>query len=105
MSRDATDELWADEAPVEDDRGEALRAVLLTYQGRRVIWDLMDFCGVDQLSFAGDDHAQADFQEGRRSVGLTLYQAVLTLAPESYMLMWQEARKRRSDAMKESESG
>lgn len=70
------------------------RIVLSTYQGRKFAWDLMEQCGVYQLSFTGKAEETA-FREGRRSVGLWFLDKVFTADPNCYNIVRQEAEDRR----------
>lgn len=58
-------------------------------QGRRVVYTLLERCGVYQNSYTGEI-AGTSFNEGRRSVGLELMTKVIAASPENYMTMLGE---------------
>ena len=73
---------------------EELRGLLATYGGRRFVWRLMEQCGFHRLSYAGMNHAETDFREGRRSIGNWLFSEVFTADEEAYTIMRREAAAR-----------
>ena len=46
------------------------KAVMNTPDGKRVLWDILEMCGVFQLSMTGN--SMTYFKEGKRSIGLYL---------------------------------
>jgi len=67
-----------------------IRAVMETQAGRRVVWWLLDgVAGLHGPSFAGEATATA-YNEGRRSVGIDVMQAVQRLTKPAYLLMVEE---------------
>ena len=66
-----------------------LRAVMLTPEGRRFVWDSIDFCGLLAPSYANDPMATA-YNEGRRSIGLWLQTRAKTEAPDLYVTAFNE---------------
>ncbi|MEN4542892.1 hypothetical protein [Pantoea agglomerans] len=69
-----------------------LKHVMSSVQGRRLIWLLLSNAGVFALSFTGDN-AATNFNEGRRSEGLRLFNEVMTHCPDLYLTMANEARE------------
>lgn len=69
-----------------------MKFVLETVQGRRVIWDLLCRAGVFASSFTGDNNA-TNFNEGRRSEGLRLFNSVMAACPDLYLKMAAEAKE------------
>jgi hypothetical protein len=61
-------------------------------RGRRVVWSVLDRAGVFRSSFNQDAMVMA-FAEGRRNEGLRMLALIESAAPESYILIQQEARK------------
>jgi len=78
------------------------KAVLDTYQGRELIWDILSHSKVFQQSYVADDQGgrKSAFNEGRRHEGMWLMANVFTYYPESYSLMQQEATDREEAAKK-----
>ncbi len=67
----------------------ALREVLATFAGRKVLFKLLAEGGVYRTSFAADPY-QTAFNEGRRSHALRLLGDVTRVAPEQYRVMQEE---------------
>lgn len=65
--------------------------VMSTFEGRRVMNDLLKRCGVGRLSFAGPGQAeQTAFYEGQRNIG-NYYWAMLTKNfKKEWLLMTEE---------------
>ena len=72
---------------------EDMRSALKVKWGRRLIWRLMGKCGIFMQSFIPGDQDLTSFNEGRRSIGLTLLKQVIDINPESYVLMEKESKK------------
>ena len=74
-----------------------LRGTLKSHQGKEILYELLDRCGVFRISFGSEfTAAQVAYLEGRRSIGLQLLSELLEAAPEAYMQMML-AIKERSD--------
>lgn len=73
---------------------EYWRRVLDTPEGRAVLWEVLENCGVFARSFAGENTHLTAHSEGRRHVGIDIFERLLQVAPQSYNLMRQEALKR-----------
>ncbi|WP_339053867.1 hypothetical protein [Arsenophonus endosymbiont of Crataerina pallida] len=71
---------------------EDLKHVMLSEQGRRFIWLQLTISGVFSSSFSHDPYVTA-FNEGNRNRGLALFNDIMTICPERYLLMAEEARK------------
>lgn len=54
----------------QSETNAAWKAVLTDPQGRRVVWDILEQCGLFQSTFTGN--ASAAFLEGKRQIGLWL---------------------------------
>jgi hypothetical protein len=61
-------------------------------RGRRFMWRMLEVTGVYRSSFTGN--SETFFREGARNVGLKLMADIHDYAPESYLLMLDEQRKR-----------
>jgi len=70
-----------------------LRAVLATPFGRRLVWKYLEACGVfSQSHVTGEAPLATAFNEGRRSIGLRLFDEVTRHDPGAYAVMVKEAR-------------
>jgi len=67
------------------------RAVMETAPGRRLIADLLDFCGFQRSSFTGN--STTFYNEGMRAVALELWQRINTAAPDLYAQMLADAQE------------
>ncbi|KKN58458.1 hypothetical protein LCGC14_0551900 [marine sediment metagenome] len=72
---------------------EELRQVLQTQVGRAIIYRLMRECGTYHSVFDTNALVMA-FNEGRRHVGLTLLEEVLTDHNNAYIMMQHEANEK-----------
>jgi hypothetical protein len=66
--------------------------VLQTEQGRRYLYDLMDFCGLHRPSMTGN--SQTFFNEGMRNVALKLFADIGKADPNAYIKMMSEHKFR-----------
>ena len=71
-----------------------IRAVLGLKRGRAFVWSLLEKAGVFRSTFAGEETHTSAFHEGRRSVGLEIFEKVFTDGPETYRMMASEAEER-----------
>lgn len=70
------------------------REVLKAYEGREMVWRIMEQCGIFRTSFTGDAQGTA-FREGQRSIGLwVLTEIVFTNGPDMFSMMSREAEER-----------
>jgi hypothetical protein len=69
-------------------RDDDLRWLLSEQRGRRFCWELLQACSVFASNFAAD--ATAFNIEGRRSIGLALFNHILQVQPEALALMKSE---------------
>ncbi|MBS6032230.1 MAG: hypothetical protein KIB40_03595 [Pantoea sp.] len=77
--------------------------VMSSVQGRRLIWLLLSKAGVFSLSFTGDN-ASTNFNEGRRSEGLRLFNEVMTHCPDLYLTMANEASEDQDNQLPHNEA-
>lgn len=75
-----------------EQEAEDIKQVMSSEQGRRFIWLQLTHSGVFTSSFNHDPYITA-FNEGNRNSGLTLFNDIITLCPEQYLLMAEEARE------------
>lgn len=73
------------------EREKDLQWMMGTKQGRRVLYRLIDDCGVFRSSNTGN--SQTFFNEGRRSVGLAAFHEIMAISPESFVTMWRESNE------------
>ena len=79
----------------------ALRGLMNTAEGRTWMWDVLERCGVYQLSYAlGSDALAAVFREGRRDIGNFLIGEINRIdgGPEMYMTMAVENQTKEKEA-------
>jgi len=67
---------------VREQQEEDIRAVMGTYQARRFVWETLSEAGIFKTTFTGD--RRGDYNEGRRSMGLFLFERVMNYCPELY---------------------
>ena len=72
----------------QDQRLADMQDVMRTEQGRRVIWEIMDSCGVMSKNPALEP-ALMNRQEGKRAIGVDLHDWVMEAAPGSFLTMLQ----------------
>ena len=63
--------------------------VIMTPEGRRFYWRVMEECKAFQLSFVGDTNATM-FNEGKRSIGLWAFHELLEAKPSAFQQMQRE---------------
>ena len=73
---------------LQDQRLADMRDMLANEQGRRVIWEIMDKCGLMSRNPALDP-ALMNRNEGKREIGVDLYDWVMEAAPMSFIKMLQ----------------
>jgi hypothetical protein len=72
----------------EDD----IRSVLSGVQGRRVLWRIMERCGINSTPI-GDNDARTNFNCGKQDIGHFVLGEIVEVAPERYLEMMQENQK------------
>lgn len=74
---------------------DELRAVLATREGRAVIWRVIEGCYPFHSSYTGGETPLGmAYREGRRQVGVNLFDEVLQADAKAYMLMQNEAKQK-----------
>jgi len=68
-----------------------------TYEGRELVWRLLEMGGMYHTSFVGELPHTNSYNEGRRSTAIWLYVEVFTARPEAYTLMVSEAEQRKRE--------
>jgi hypothetical protein len=87
--KEQTRKVKSREAQEDDD----IFAVLSTREGRRFLWELLEFCHIDGLSFVDRNHDTTCFNEGMRNVGLKIKARIFRCDPNVFTLMMTEAKK------------
>jgi hypothetical protein len=59
-------------------------------RGRRIVWRLLETCGVYRSSMTGN--SETYFREGMRNVGLILLRDIHDATPDEFVLMLKEHR-------------
>lgn len=73
-----------------------LKQVMSTEYGRRFIWKTLSASGVFHSSFSSDPYSTA-FNEGARNKGLELFKNVMSVCPDLYLVMAEEAKEQESN--------
>ena len=73
---------------LQDQRLADMRDLLANEQGRRVLWEIMDMCGLMSRNSALDP-ALMNRNEGKREIGVNLHEWVMEAAPASFLNMLQ----------------
>lgn len=114
MQRNARDEKALKRASEKEKlltkrRIDDVNLVMSTQQGRRFVWDLLEFTGV--FSVGWDPSARIHFNAGMRNVGLKVFSELHQVCPDQYLLMAKEAadeskeRQKLDEALTEAENG
>lgn len=69
---------------------DALRTVLQTKEGRRYLYELLDFCGMHRGSFTGN--SETFYREGMRNVALKIFADIGRVDGDAYLKMIQETK-------------
>lgn len=81
----------------EQHERENLRKTVETYEGRAVVWRILERCGIYSASFMGDGYTE--FREGKRSIGLWILTELHAYDPNVYLKMQAEAARREADGL------
>lgn len=74
-------------------RREVITSIMSTPAGRAWLWDTLSTCHIFVTTFIPDSNASA-FQEGRRSVGLSLLADIMASCPDYYIQAMRESNER-----------
>lgn len=80
----------SEKARLERERAD-LHSVLSSVQGRRLLHRVIDASGLNRLSLVIGEEDNTAFREGRRSIGVALREAILSIDVRLYHLMEAEA--------------
>lgn len=78
---------------------EEMRQVLDTYEGRAMLWRLLEECAIYTFGFCGDNDL-LNHREGKREVGGWLIQEIAEANSNAYMKMQHEAVSRDTERNK-----
>lgn len=73
-----------------------LKQVMSTEYGRRFVWKILSASGVFHSSFSSDPYSTY-FKEGARNRGLELFNSVLSVCHDLYLVMAEEAKEQESN--------
>ncbi len=95
--KNASDPKQVEAGELKEEEKEALETrdlltVLGTPEGRRVLWGILERCGVYKTSFTGN--SETFFNEGKRSIGLELISKIGTASDDALFTMMKEAKDR-----------
>ena len=76
----------------EVERAE-LEALLVLPAMRKFVWTLLSECGINNISFSGEDTHTTAFNEGMRNIGNKLIAMLDGVQPHTYMALYTEFRK------------
>jgi hypothetical protein len=74
----------------EESYTEDLRNVLNHASGRRVLWKILDDCGVLRNCFVEHSSRLTDFLLGQKNLGLKLLAEIYEVNPDAYLRMKKE---------------
>jgi len=77
----------------ERERQEVITSIMSTPAGRAWLWDTLAGCHIFVTTFIPDSNASA-FQEGRRSIGLSLLADIMAACPDYYIQAMRESNER-----------
>ena len=80
------------ERQLEEQFRSALRSVLATEPGRRILWELMDRAGVFRSIWVMT--AEIHYRAGQQDFGHMIQAEILATSEEAYLLMQQESMAR-----------
>ena len=90
-------------AKVNDElRATVIREIMSTTTGRMWMWDHLAECSIFHQTFTSDPLTTA-FNEGRRSIGLSVMADILRTCPDQYITAMRESHDR--DTLIEQRSG
>ncbi len=72
---------------------EDLALLLTQREVRNFIWTLLELCGINKISFRGEETHGTAFNEGARNVGNQIIALVDDARAHTYMKMYTENRK------------
>lgn len=76
-----------------DEELNQMRKVLSLYEGRSVLWRILELAGIYRQSFTGN--SETFFREGQRKVGLELLGEIEAAEPNAYSKMRDEYVERK----------
>jgi len=77
-------------------RKNALEYLLKSYEGKKLLWWMLEQCGIARTPFASNA-LQMSFNCGAQNIGLMLQAEINQFFPEAYVQMIQELSNERAD--------
>ena len=75
-------------------RREVIAQLMSTTPGRQWLWDKLSECQCFHTTFVTGDALASAFQEGRRSMGLSLLADIMAHCPDQYIQAMRESNER-----------
>ena len=75
---------------ITDELRDTITTVMNTRAGRAFVWHLLARAGIMRNPFHPDPHVHA-FNSGQQNQGQMLYDDVMSVTPDAYLLMQKEA--------------
>lgn len=75
------------------ERREIITQIMVSSPGRAWLWDRLSECNIFSTTHTADPYASA-FQEGRRSVGLSLLADIMAYCPDQFIQAMREQNER-----------
>lgn len=82
-------------AQAKERHDEVIKNIMSTTAGRAWMFDRLSTCHIFDSSFSNDSLRMA-FAEGERNIGLKDLAHIVTICPDLYLLMQQEAKQQES---------
>lgn len=76
-------------------RREVITQVMVSLPGRAWMWDVLSACSIFSTTHVPADALASSFQEGRRSVGLSLLADIMAHCPDQFIQAMREQNERR----------
>lgn len=101
--RSSEDTLELDRDLRAQEESTFMLTTLASYEGRAILWSLMDFCKIHESTFTGESTHLTAFNEGRRSVGLTLRNWVADIGSKDILATLEREHENRQEIYRKME--
>lgn len=92
-------------AQYEAENHLVLRDLLRTYAGRQYLWRVLTRCGIFCMSFKPGEADTTSFNEGKRNVGLSIFNDVMGVDQKAFAQMQAEGSERERKFQEELSRG